>query len=333
MNLEAITHLWNYRPRKFRSDAFLFWSRGPDSYRKNDRKRAVVWPWLVLQLSTVLALTQLGIRQSDWRRAGIRSTNFHIVVESDASTWQARNAPQMFPPDMPSTVSTSHAPQLYPSGMSISCSHMSYPPPPPSRCSHLACLSNIPTWHAPQSFLPGIPPPGKCLRCFHLECPSYVATMHAPQLFLPVMPLSCTDLVCVSDLSTWYDPQMFPPCITLRCPYMACTQKFSHGMPHSCSHLTYPQLFPFSMPLSCSQFTCPTAALAIITWYAYQLFPPGTPLSCCTQLACLSAVLTWHAYQLTWHPPTHPSPMCPPVMALNYSHLACLSASSIQHAP
>ena len=82
MNLEAITHLWNYRPRKFRSDAFLFWSRGPDSYRKNDRKRAVVWPWLVLQLSTVLALTQLGIGQSDWRRAGIRSTNLHIVVES-----------------------------------------------------------------------------------------------------------------------------------------------------------------------------------------------------------------------------------------------------------
>ena len=81
MNLEAITHLWNYRPRKFRSDAFLFWSRGPDSYRKNDRKRAVVWPWLVLQLSTVLALTHLGIRQSDWRRAGIRSTNLHIVVE------------------------------------------------------------------------------------------------------------------------------------------------------------------------------------------------------------------------------------------------------------
>ena len=82
MNLEAITHLWNYRPRKFRSDAFLFWSRGPDSYRKNDRKRAVVWPWLVLQLSTVLALTQLGIRQSDWRRAGIRSTNLHIMVEN-----------------------------------------------------------------------------------------------------------------------------------------------------------------------------------------------------------------------------------------------------------
>ena len=59
----------------------LFWSRGPDGYRKNDRKRAVVWPWLVLELSTVLALTQLGIRQSDWRRAGIRSTNLHIVVE------------------------------------------------------------------------------------------------------------------------------------------------------------------------------------------------------------------------------------------------------------
>ena len=38
-------------------------------------------PWLVLELSTVLALTQLGIRQSDWRRAGIRSTNLHIVVE------------------------------------------------------------------------------------------------------------------------------------------------------------------------------------------------------------------------------------------------------------
>ena len=59
----------------------LFWSRGPDGYRKNDRKRAVVWPWLVLELSTVLALTQLGIRQSDWRRAGIRSINLHIVVE------------------------------------------------------------------------------------------------------------------------------------------------------------------------------------------------------------------------------------------------------------
>ena len=59
----------------------LFWSRGPDGYRKNDRKRAVVWPWLVLELSTVWALTQLGIRQSDWRRAGIRSTNLHIVVE------------------------------------------------------------------------------------------------------------------------------------------------------------------------------------------------------------------------------------------------------------
>ena len=90
MNLEAITHLWNYRPRKFRSDAFLFWSRGPDSYRKNDRKRAVVWPWLVLQLSTVLALTQLGIRQSDWRRAGIRSTNLHIVVELILVNFQIR---------------------------------------------------------------------------------------------------------------------------------------------------------------------------------------------------------------------------------------------------
>ena len=59
----------------------LFWSRGPDGYRKNDRKRAVVWPWLVLEVSTVLALTQLGIQQSDWRRVGIRSTNLHIVVE------------------------------------------------------------------------------------------------------------------------------------------------------------------------------------------------------------------------------------------------------------
>ena len=29
-------------------EAFLFWSRGPDGYRKNDRKRAVVWSWLVL---------------------------------------------------------------------------------------------------------------------------------------------------------------------------------------------------------------------------------------------------------------------------------------------
>ena len=60
---------------------FLLWSHGLDGYRKNDRKRAVVWPWLVLELSTVLALTQLGIRQSDWWRAGIRSTNLHIVVE------------------------------------------------------------------------------------------------------------------------------------------------------------------------------------------------------------------------------------------------------------
>ena len=39
-----------------------------------------LWPWLVLELSTVLALTQLGIRQSDWW-VGIRSTNLHIVVE------------------------------------------------------------------------------------------------------------------------------------------------------------------------------------------------------------------------------------------------------------
>ena len=46
-----------------------------------DRKRAVVWPWLMLELSTFLALTQLGIRQSDWWRAGIRSTNLHTVVE------------------------------------------------------------------------------------------------------------------------------------------------------------------------------------------------------------------------------------------------------------
>ena len=65
----------------------LFWSRGPDGYRKNDRKRAVVWPWLVLELSTVLALTQVGIRQSDWRRAGIRSTNLHIVVEYCIATY------------------------------------------------------------------------------------------------------------------------------------------------------------------------------------------------------------------------------------------------------
>ena len=62
----------------FESTRFCF---GPDGYRKNDRKRAVVWPWLVLELSTVWALTQLGIRQSDWWRAGIRSTNLHIVVE------------------------------------------------------------------------------------------------------------------------------------------------------------------------------------------------------------------------------------------------------------
>ena len=35
----------------------------------------------MLELSTVLALTHLEIRQSDWWRAGIRSTNLHIVVE------------------------------------------------------------------------------------------------------------------------------------------------------------------------------------------------------------------------------------------------------------
>ena len=53
----------------------------PCCYRKNDQKRAVVWPWLVLKLCTVLALTQLGIWQSDWWRAGIRSTDLHIVLE------------------------------------------------------------------------------------------------------------------------------------------------------------------------------------------------------------------------------------------------------------
>ena len=68
-----------------RSDAFLFWSRDPDGYRKNDRKRAVVWLWLVLEPCTVLALTQLGIRQSDWWRVGIRSTNLHTVVENIVS--------------------------------------------------------------------------------------------------------------------------------------------------------------------------------------------------------------------------------------------------------
>ena len=36
---------------------------------------------LVLELCSVWALTWLGIRQSDWWRAGIRSTNLHIVVE------------------------------------------------------------------------------------------------------------------------------------------------------------------------------------------------------------------------------------------------------------
>ena len=79
-------------PRKFRSDAFLFWSRGPDGYRKNDRKRAVVWPWLVLELCTVLALTQLGIRQSDWWRAEIRSTNLHIVIEYITNTYLHHSA-------------------------------------------------------------------------------------------------------------------------------------------------------------------------------------------------------------------------------------------------
>ena len=36
----------------------------------------------MLELSTVLALTQLGIQQSDWWRAVIGSTNLHIVIES-----------------------------------------------------------------------------------------------------------------------------------------------------------------------------------------------------------------------------------------------------------
>ena len=71
----------NLKATKISKQCVLFWSRVPDGYRKNDQKRAVVWPWLVLELSTVLALTQLGIRQSDWWRAGIRSTNLHIVGE------------------------------------------------------------------------------------------------------------------------------------------------------------------------------------------------------------------------------------------------------------
>ena len=56
----------------------------------------VTWPWqlpeewpeacsslTVVGAGTMhgLALTQLGIRQSDWRRAGIRTANLHIVVE------------------------------------------------------------------------------------------------------------------------------------------------------------------------------------------------------------------------------------------------------------
>ena len=76
----------NLKATKISKRCGFFWSRGLDGYRKNDRKRAVVWPWLVLELSTVLALTQLGIRQSDWWRAGIRSTNLHIVVESHTIT-------------------------------------------------------------------------------------------------------------------------------------------------------------------------------------------------------------------------------------------------------
>ena len=48
----------------------------------------VVWPWLVLELYTVLALTQLGVRQSDWWRTGLRSTNFHIVVEWQTTHWR-----------------------------------------------------------------------------------------------------------------------------------------------------------------------------------------------------------------------------------------------------
>ena len=74
-------HICKIKGHEISKRCVLFWSRDPDGYRKNDRKRAVVWPWLVVELSTVLALTQLWIRQSDWRRAGIRSTNLHIVVE------------------------------------------------------------------------------------------------------------------------------------------------------------------------------------------------------------------------------------------------------------
>ena len=43
-------------------------------------------------ISTVLALTQLGIRQSDWWRTGIRSTNLHIVVE--CRNWPVMRVPQ-----------------------------------------------------------------------------------------------------------------------------------------------------------------------------------------------------------------------------------------------
>ena len=76
-------HEWSRpsRGRKCGSDAFLSWSRNPDGYRNNDRMRAVVEPWFVLELCTVFALTQLGIRQSDWWRVGIRSTYLYIVVE------------------------------------------------------------------------------------------------------------------------------------------------------------------------------------------------------------------------------------------------------------
>ena len=60
----------------------------------------VTWPWqlpeewpeacsslTVVGAGTVLALTQLGIRQSDRWRAGIKSTNLHIVVEYETKVW------------------------------------------------------------------------------------------------------------------------------------------------------------------------------------------------------------------------------------------------------
>ena len=77
MEPREITNIEIYRP-KFILKRHVFYCTWLASKPEVCRLHTVQ---LVLELSTVLALTQLGIRQSDWWRARIRSTNLHIVVE------------------------------------------------------------------------------------------------------------------------------------------------------------------------------------------------------------------------------------------------------------